>query len=42
MEIVIGVIIYIIVISLFITFGKFLKECDKRIDTMSLERGPKQ
>lgn len=34
MEIMIGVIIYILVIALFIAFGRFLKQCDEGIRGM--------
>ncbi len=34
MEIIIGVVLYLLVISLFIAFGKFLKECDEGMKVM--------
>jgi hypothetical protein len=34
MEIIIGSVIYLIVIALFIAFGKFLKECDEGTSQM--------
>jgi len=29
MEILIGVVLYIVVVALFLAFGKFLKDCDE-------------
>lgn len=34
MEIMIGVILYLLAVSVFIASGKFLKECDERIRIM--------
>jgi hypothetical protein len=34
MEITIGVILYLVVVSVFIASGKFLKECDEKIEIM--------
>lgn len=34
MEIIIGVIVYLLVIALFMAFGKFLKQCDEGIKEM--------
>lgn len=31
MEIIIGIIAYLIVVTLFVAFGKFMKECDDGI-----------
>lgn len=43
MEIIIGVILYVIVIALFTSFGRFLKECDEsmfeQIKRESLNKG---
>jgi hypothetical protein len=34
MEIIIGVILYLVVVSVFTASGKFLKECDEKIKIM--------
>jgi hypothetical protein len=34
MEIIVGVILYLVVVSVFIASGKFLKECDEKIKIM--------
>jgi hypothetical protein len=34
MEIIIGVILYLVVVSVFIASGKFLKACDEKIKIM--------
>ena len=34
MEIIIGVILYLVVVSVFTASGKFLKECDEKIEIM--------
>lgn len=34
MEKIVGIFIYVLVIALFVSFGKFLRECDEELNEM--------
>ncbi len=38
MEVLIGVVLYIVVVALFLAFGKFLRDCDKETRGMGDSR----